>query len=335
VTDRLVSFVDFAPTVLSLAGVEVPAHMQGRAFLGKQAGPPREAVYAIRDRMAERYDTVRVVRNGRYQYHRNFMPHLPWSQFTSYTEQMPTMRVWRRLHEEGKLDAVQDRYFGPKPTEELYDVAADPHMVRNLSGDPGHADVVAQMRAQLRAWQLETRDLGLLPEYEMHRRSEGSTPYELARDPKRYPLERVLEAAGTASRRDRAELPRLQSWLRDDDAAVRWWAATGLVALGEDALPARDALLGALGDASPIVRVAAADALCNLGRADAAMPCLLEALGHETPFVRLRAVNVLDRIGDAARPAADAVRGAAMKRGAIFPADYLNRMTGYVAAKWD
>jgi uncharacterized sulfatase len=333
VSDRLVSFVDFAPTVLCLAGCEIPSHMQGEPFLGSRATPPREVVYAIRDRMAERYDTVRVVRDGRYQYHRNFMPHLPWSQFVSYTEQMPTMQVWRRLHEEGKLDAVQDRYFRTKPMEELYDVAADPHMSRNLAGDPEYARVIARMRTRLREWQFETRDLGMLPEYEMHRRSEGSTPYELARDSRRFPLARILDAAETASRRDPAALPRLLASLDDVDAAVRWWAATGLVALGKEAAPTRGVLIHKLEDPSPIVRVAAADALCNLGETGRAMPVLLKALEHETPFVRLRAMNVLDRIGDAARPAAGAVRKAAMKRGTIYPADYLNRMTQYVAAK--
>jgi uncharacterized sulfatase len=334
VSDRLVSFVDFAPTVLSLAGVKVPAHMQGEPFLGRQAAPPREVVYAIRDRMAERYDTVRVVRDSRYQYHRNFMPHLPWSQFVSYTEQMPTMQVWRRLHEQGGLDSVQNRYFQQKPMEELYDVGADPHMSRDLAGDPGYSEVIARMRRRLREWQCETRDLGLLPEYEMHRRSEGSTPWELAHDAERFPLERILEAAETASRRDPAALPELNALLRDEDPAVRWWAATGLVALGKDALPAKSALIARLRDVSPIVRVAAADALCNLDGTDTAMPVLLDALRHETPFPRLRAMNVLDRIGDEAKPAADAIRKAAMKRGTIFPADYLNRMTRYVAARW-
>jgi len=137
VCSRLVSFVDFAPTVLSLANVDVPPHMQGKAFLGPQTAEPRQYVYAIRDRMAERYDTVRVVRDRRFQYMRNFVPHRSWSQFVSYTEQMPTMKVWRRLAGEGKLDAVQARYFRPtKPIEELYDTAADPYQVHNLAGDP-------------------------------------------------------------------------------------------------------------------------------------------------------------------------------------------------------
>ncbi len=334
VSERLVSFVDFAPTALSLAGVEVPPHMQGKPFLGKQAQPPRDVLYAIRDRMAERYETVRVVRDAKYQYHRNFMPHLPWSQFVSYTEQMPTMQVWRKLHEQGKLNPVQDRYFQPKPMEELYDLEADPHMSRNLAGGAKYAGVVASMRKRLRAWQLETRDLGVLPEYELHERSKGTTPYELAQDNAGFPLERILDAAELAGQRDVNALPKLRELLKDEESAVRWWAATGLVALGADAAPANAELLAALKNECPVVAIAAADALCNLGDVNAAMPVLLEGLKHETPFVRLRAINVLDRIGDAARPAAAAMREAAMKRGTIYPADFLNRMSGYVSAKW-
>ena len=131
--DRLVSFVDFAPTVLSLAGVAIPPHMQGHAFLGPKAGEPRKYIYAIRDRMAERFDTVRVVRDKQFQYVRNFQPHRSWSQFTSYTEEMPTMKVWRAMAEAGQLNAIQARYFQPtKPVEELYDTAADPHQVQQL-----------------------------------------------------------------------------------------------------------------------------------------------------------------------------------------------------------
>jgi uncharacterized sulfatase len=335
VSDRLVSFVDFAPTVLSLAGVSIPPHIQGDPFLGKQSTPPREVVYAIRDRMAERYDTVRVVRDSKYQYHRNFMPHLPWSQYVSYTEQMPTMQVWRNLHEQGKLNQVQDRYFQPKEMEELYDVEADPHMSRNLAGNSKYSKVIARMRKRLRVWQLSTRDLGVLPEYEVHSRSAGSTPYELAHDDEHFPLERILDAAELASQRDVKAVPQLQALLKDEDSAVRWWAATGLVALGQKALPAKSALLATLKDASAIVRIAGADALCNLDLTETAMPILLDALKHETPFLRLRAMTVLDRIGNDAKPTADAMRKAKMKKkGAIFPADYLNHMIGYVTAKW-
>ncbi|MCX7887301.1 MAG: sulfatase, partial [Verrucomicrobiae bacterium] len=134
--DQLVSFVDFAPTVLSLAGLKPPPHFQGTAFLGQHAGPPRQFIYAMRDRMAERYDCVRVVRNAEYQYIRNFQPHLSWSQFVSYTEAMPTMQLWRRAAEAGTLYGPPARYFLPhKPIEEFYDTNADPHQIHNLADD--------------------------------------------------------------------------------------------------------------------------------------------------------------------------------------------------------
>ncbi len=331
--DRMVSFVDFAPTVLSLVGVKIPPHMQGQPFLGAAAAAtPRRYVYAIRDRMAERYDTVRVVRDKQFQYIRNYMPHLTWSQFVSYTEQMPTMQVWRRLAGEGKLNAIRARYFQPtKPLEELYDTAADPHQIRNLAGQAKYADVMKRMRTELKAWMTRTGDLGLLPEYEMHRRSADSTPFQIAHDATKHPQKRLMHAADLANATAPANVPALITLLADEESAVRWWAAVGLTALGEDAKPARDALGKALTDTSPIVRIAAADALCNLGDTAGALPVLTAALKHETPFVRLRAMNVLDRIGNRARPAIAAMKKAGMK--GIFPADFLSRMATYVPAK--
>jgi arylsulfatase A-like enzyme len=327
-TDRLVSFVDFAPTLLSLLGVDVPEHMQGRAFLGAQGQPPREYAFAIRDRMAEWFDTVRVVRDRQFQYHRNFMPHLPWAPFTSYTLRMPTAQVCQRLHDAGQLNSVQDRFFQPKPAEELYDLKADPHMIHNLAGKPAYADVQKRMRRELHAWQLRTRDLGLLSEYEMHRRAGNSTQYAVGQDEEIYPLERILAAAELASERDATKMTELLDLLKDEEPVVRWWATLGLVMLGKAAQSAEPQLLDRLQDDSPLVRVAAAEALYQLGQVDTARNALVEALAHDTPFVRLRATGVLYRMGDDARPAVPAIRQAGMK--GIYPADYLNRMVEYL-----
>lgn len=328
VTHRLVSFVDFPPTLLSLVGIDVPEHMQGKAFLGKKAQPPRRYAFAIRDRMAEWYETIRVVRDKQYQYHRNFMPHLSYAPFCSYTLTMPTAQVWTRLHEEGKLSPIQDRYFQPKPTEELYDLEADPHMIRNLVDDPNCADVLRRMRRELHDWQLRTRDLGLMSEYEMHGRAEGSTQYEVGQSEDKYPFERILPVAELAGERDAVNLPKLLDLLGDDEPIVRWWATLGLVMLGQQARPAESALEECLADDSPLVCVAAAEGLYQLGQVDRARVALVEALAHTTPFVRLRAMNVLYRMGDDARPALPAIEEASVK--AIYPADYLNRMVKYL-----
>ena len=329
-TDQLVSFVDLAPTALSIAGVDIPEHMQGFAFLGDQKAEPRKSVFIIRDRMAERYDTIRGVRDHEYQYLRNFMPHLPWSQFVSYTEEMPTMRVWREMYEARQLDPVQRRYFETKPVEELYDVKRDPHQVNNLADDPAYAEVLIRMRLQTSLTMIATHDLGLLPEYEMHRRSEGQTPYELALDKGANPVGKLIPAVSLANNADPEQIPQILKLLEDNDPAIRYWAAIGLVTLGKDAKPAEAALRKAITDESPNVRIAAAEALCNIGQLDLAMPVLLEGLKHPTPFIRLRAINVMDRLDEAAVPYVAEMRAAKMSAGTIMPADFLNRMTEYV-----
>ncbi|MCX6897958.1 MAG: sulfatase-like hydrolase/transferase [Verrucomicrobia bacterium] len=332
-TDRMVSFVDFAPTVLSLCGVKLLPHLQGTAFLGEQTGKPREYTHAIRDRMAERFDIVRVVRDRRYQYHRNFMPHLSWSQFVSYTEEMPMMKAWRQLASEGKLTGPPARYFAPrKPVEELYDNETDPNQINNLAADPKHRDTLKRLRAECVRWMKATGDLGLLPEHEMLLRAAGSTPWEIATDPRKNLLDALLNAASIADEMKPANVSRLAALLENKDAALRWWGAMGLVALGKDAKPAESALRKAMADDSPSVRIAVAEAIGNLGDHAAALPVLTKALEHDAPLVRLAAINVLDRFGSKAKPALPAIRAAKMKQ-KDFVADFFNRMVEYLPAQ--
>jgi len=153
ICDRLVSFVDFAPTVLSLAGVEAPAHFQGDAFLGPRAGSSRQYVFGIRDRMDERYDLIRSVRDRRYKYIRNYRPELPYAQFIEYMEQMPTMKAWRRLAAEGKLQGPAALFMQPrKPVEEEYDTLSDPDEVRYLAASDEHREVLERLRAAHFDW---------------------------------------------------------------------------------------------------------------------------------------------------------------------------------------
>lgn len=161
----LVSFVDFAPTTLSLAGGRVPGHMQGKAFLGGQKTAPRKYVFAARDRMDEAYDLIRAVRDKRFKYIRNFMPHITRGQDIEYMNQMPTMRTMRRLHAEGTLSGPALDYFRPeKPVEELYDTQADPHEIDNLAGRDEHEETLWRMRGALDEWMRNIVDVGLIPE---------------------------------------------------------------------------------------------------------------------------------------------------------------------------
>jgi len=117
VVDDLVAFVDVPATILSVAGVPVPKHMQGRPFWGDQKAPPRELVFAARDRMDEEVDHVRAARDRRFKYLRNSRPDLPRYQDIDYRKQMAAMQDILRLRDEGRLDRVQSLWFQPtKPT---------------------------------------------------------------------------------------------------------------------------------------------------------------------------------------------------------------------------
>jgi N-sulfoglucosamine sulfohydrolase len=172
VRNELVALLDLAPTMLSLAGVPIPGHLQGQAFLGAaRAEKPREYIYGARDRMDETYDLIRAVRDSRFKYLRNYRPELPYSQRIAYMDEMPTMQEWRRLHAAGRLSGPPLLFFAErKPDEELYDLDADPHEIHNLANDPAHAATLARLRAAHEKWASETGDLGLVPESELQQR---------------------------------------------------------------------------------------------------------------------------------------------------------------------
>jgi len=185
-SDRLVSFVDLAPTVLSLAGIKPPDWMQGHAFLGRHQAPPQPYIYGFRGRMDERQDLVRTVTDGRHVYIRNYMPHKIYGQHIDYMFQTPTTRVWKRLHDEGKLTPAQDAFWKTKAPEELYDLEADPDEVNNLATSSAHQAILAKLRRAHRDWESSIRDVGFLPEGEIQSRSRGTLP--LRHGPRRRPL---------------------------------------------------------------------------------------------------------------------------------------------------
>lgn len=305
-TDRLVSFVDFAPSILSLAGVNVPGYMQGSAFLGEQAGAPREYVFSARDRMGPCPDLSRAVRDKRFRYIRNYHPHLPAFQYDSYAMGIPCWANLWQLQREGRLNAVQRRIFEPKPAEELYDLREDPHEIRNLAGRPEFGEALARMRAACDGWLREIRDVSFIPELEMHRLSQGSTPYDLARDPRRYPIERVLRLAGSS------RLTELVEHLGDENAVLQYWAVMGCRRLDTRAEAARKGVAEAMRRSpSPSVRMAAAEVLCRMGDAREPLALLEGYLAHEEPWTRMHAAVTLGWLGARARAAVPALRKAA------------------------
>ena len=312
VTDQLVSSIDFGPTVLNLAGVTIPNYMQGQPFLGPSLPPPRDYVFGARDRMDERYDIIRMVRNKRYQYIRNYEPLKSYYQYINTAEKGATMRSLRRLHELGELPEPADRYFAPtKSVEELYDTEQDPHEIRNLAGDPQYQNVLEAMRAEHVKWVKETRDLGLIPEPILLEREKtvGHQYGILRQEANDAASARIAEVALLASTQDSPIAP-LAAALSDDDAAVRYWAATGLGNRAQDDQSTAPALEPLLKDPSSVVRIAAARALCRMDRPKKALNVLAQELKTGSQWERLHAAIVLDGIDETARPAIKAMQQA-------------------------
>ena len=328
---RLVGFVDLAPTVLSLAGIEPPAHLQGHAFAGPYVTEPPAFAYGFRGRMDERYDMVRAVTDGRYVYMRNFMPHRLYGQYIQYMFQTPTTAVWHRLFQQGVLKPPRTHFWEPKPAEELYDLEQDPDETRNLAGSADHSAVVKRLRAARREWSLSIRDLGFLPESEIHDRAGEDAPHSMGADPVRFPLGRIMAMAELASSLRRDVDADLRDGLRDDDAAVRYWAASGALMRGQDCVQrmATD-LRVALEDKNPAVRVAAGEALGRFGSDDD----VARALGALVPladstrsglYVAMAALNALDYMDGRADPALDAILALPQE-----DAGYAQRFRAYV-----
>jgi len=337
VDDRLVNFIDLGPTVLNLAGVAVPKHMQGRAFLGADLPTEHEYIFGARCRIDERYDIIRAARGPRYRYIRNYEPFKTWYQWVGYAEKMPMMVDMRRMHVEGKLPPAAAQFMAPeKPPEEFYDTENDPYEVRNIAGDPAHRRTLERFRAAMDAWMIESRDTGLVPEGELEaREGAAGSRYAILHQPGSERLLRrlmdVARAAGAPKPEDKALFAKA---LGDTDAAVRYWGMTGLGLLGRkdtaSAGAAVQAARRALEDSSAVVRIAAARALIMVDTdvEGGALPALVKELAAGTDGSRTLAANVIDDLGARARPVLDELRKPANQK-----SRYAKRVLDRIIAK--
>jgi len=314
IDSQLVNSTDFGPTVLNLAGLEVPDYMQGQAFLGPDLPEPRKYVYGARDRMDERYDIIRTVRDQRYRYIRNFEPLKPYYQYMNTPEKGATMQEIRRYENTmEKLPPVIALFSADKkPVEELYDLETDPHEINNLADNPDYAEKLQEFRGALSAWQKDVADIGLMPESEIERLEEDApSRYEIMRGEDDAGMVSRLVDAATIASEGADKLAEMQKALKDENPSVRYWAATGIGNIGSPyANLAKEEVAAAMEDSSPAVRIAAARAVARLGDPEAALPVLEQALESPLEWARLEAAIVLDEMEEQARPALPALQAA-------------------------
>ena len=164
--DRLISHIDITATSLALCGIDRPANMDGRVFIGPEEDPEREVQFCARDRADETVDRIRAARTKQYKYIRNFMPERAYTQSNNYKEvAYPPLMLLHQLHADDKLERDQRLFMAEtRPEEELFDLHADPYEVRNLALDPQYQVKLGEMRDMLDAWIEETGDTGAEPE---------------------------------------------------------------------------------------------------------------------------------------------------------------------------
>jgi len=341
-SDRLISFVDLAPTVLSLAGVRPPATMQGYAFAGPFQTDPQPFLYGFRGRMDERYDLVRSVTDGRFVYLRNYLLHRSQGQHVNTQFQTPTTQVWRRMYDAGQTNAAQSIFWRePKAPEELYDLRADPDETRNLADSAEHRAILERLRQAQQAVALRVRDKGFLTEAEVNARSAGKAPFDVLATEAAYPFSRIFAAAEAATLLRAEAVPQLRESCRDADSGVRYWGVMGALVRGGAGVEAMSAeLRTALTDPSASVRIVAAEALLRFGPPEAAAAGLAALKASADPtkvgaYASIAALNTINELGAKAAGLHDFVRTmppsdpTAVARGD----GYVARLQAYITGK--
>lgn len=287
--DGFVSFIDFAPTVLTLAGVAVPAEMDGRAFLGKGVTAAevaaRDTTIGYADRFDEKYELVRSLRVGNWKYIRSYQPHYADGIQNNYRYQMAAYREWRDLYDEGKLGSDQRQFFEAKAHERLYDLSTDPHELKNLATEAAHRAKLREMRETLQERLKALPDLGFIPENILVR--------EAMDDPAAYGRARAAEIATLIDTADLMLQPfaesevALRKALVSDNEKVRYWAAAVCAAYGQEAVELVDLVKELLDDPGAMVRVRAIEYLGMVGELDPRAPLVTIVNESSEPVAKL------------------------------------------------
>lgn len=296
VSSDLVSFMDFPPTVLALAGAPIPEVMKGNVLLNNKKYKKSECIFTIRDRVDENYIFSRGAREERFHYIRNFFPLLPRMPYSGYSEITPIRKEIRRLHAEGKLtgDAA---WLVQKttPIEELYDTEKDPFEMNNLAMDKAYAKDLKRMQKRLKKWMIDQRDLSLIPESEMVELSGKESAYDTFHGKGKSYFEAAFDAADKVGKVE--SIDEFIQALNSDSDLVQFWSLNGLIYLqSQGATIPVSRIVNGLTAPSEIVRIKTAELILWQQDHAAAKTALLTSLDQEDTAGKLQAVISIFRL---------------------------------------
>ena len=274
VTDELISFEDLAPTILSIAGVDIPEHMTGRAFLGAHRTETPEYIFPARNRIDDGLDLSRSAVSERFVYTRNFFPHFPVSKLQKYSDVGGIMRAIRRDYNDGKLNDTQAELVEPtRPSEVLYDLKHDPWEINNLARDPAYREQLERMRQATLDHIFEINDVMFLNERHMI----GQCPYAARHNEGYNPLEELVKTASLINTEGK-NIPELIERLKHTHEQVRYLAAAGIYASRKYLADYASALTPFLENNPPYVLAELAPALYDAANDEKAQSVIRELI---------------------------------------------------------
>lgn len=273
-TDRIIGLPDLAPTVLSLTGIEPPAYMQGKAFLGKYEAAPKQYEFGVKANQASHYNPERSVTDGRYKLIVRYIPYKHDALMNAFQWGMPGNIWWDKAYLSNKCkNPVCQMPFEQRRAELFFDLEQDPYEIDNRIDDPAYADEIARLRSEMSAFLRRTQDLGF---FLKSQRLEKEALYNKVRR-ENCDLEKLYELAELTARVSINDLPYLKDCLRSERKEIRYWAVVNIAQLAtkKQLRKAPEELAALLDSDDPEVASEAAYALCLLGKSAKAMDYLI------------------------------------------------------------
>ena len=285
-TSTFVEFVDLVPTVLSLAGIEIPRSIDGKPFLGKKLKKSKlekqNTTFGYADRFDEKYDLVRSIRIGKYKYIRNYQPFNVDGLYNFYRYKMLAYKEWYKLFQDGKLNEVQSQFFKPRAPEALYNIDEDPHEIKNLAKDKNYIEILLDLRTKLNDHLVSINDLSFIPE--PHLLKNGLNDIVSYSEKNKDLISRLIKISDLSLNDYKQVSSKIQDALNDINPWVRYWGLIVSSSYGSKALENKEQIHSIFeNDPENLVRMRAAEfmLLNNLEISDSKINSLLKKSNFE------------------------------------------------------